>query len=295
MSIKSLLNAMIHEAGARLRLAGTRRFAWGAIQHMANFQTHLNVGILVSAAAALSLHMGGMVPRSETPALFVLGVAGSLLPDIDSDRSKPIGLLFNVLGASLAFAVTLPLTARFLPLELVAIWVGVFLGVRYGLLKFFTCFTVHRGVWHSWLAIAAVSLAATNLAYWLWERSPEGAWISGLIVGIGYLTHLVLDEFSSVDLFNSKIKRSFGTALKPASLKYPFSSLGMAAMVVALTWFAPPADGLLERFDIDPGRALALLEIQLRDGSRWAAAHLSDWWTWLGRQIPALLDAATRG
>lgn len=263
--------------------------------NMANFQTHLNVGILVSAAAALSLHMGGLVARSETPALFVLGVAGSLLPDIDSDRSRPIGLLFNVLGASLAFAVTLPLTARLLPLELVALWIGVFLGVRYGLLKLFTQFTVHRGVWHSWLAIAAVSLAATNLAYWLWEHSPEGAWVAGLMVGIGYLTHLTLDEFSSVDLFNSRIKRSFGTALKPVSLKYPCSSLGMAAMVVALAWFAPPANGLLERFDIDPSQTLERLETQLRDGARWAGAQASEWWGWVSRELPALFDSAARG
>ncbi|WP_050750280.1 metal-dependent hydrolase [Allochromatium vinosum] len=262
---------------------------------MANFQTHLNVGILVSAAAALSLHMGGLVARSETPALFVLGVAGSLLPDIDSDRSKPIGLLFNVLGASLAFAVTLPLTARLLPLELVALWIGVFLGVRYGLLKLFTRFTVHRGVWHSWLAIAAVSLAATNLAYWLWEHSPEGAWIAGLMVGIGYLTHLTLDEFSSVDLFNSRIKRSFGTALKPASLKYPCSSLGMAAMVVALAWFAPPADGLMQRLDVDPQHTLAVLETQLRDGVHWVADSVRDWWTQLSRSLQAGLPPESRG
>jgi hypothetical protein len=80
---------------------------------MANFQTHLNVGIFVSAAATLSLHVAGFIEQSQMPVLFALGVAGSLLPDIDLERSKPTGLLFNVLGAVLAFAVTLPLTQRF--------------------------------------------------------------------------------------------------------------------------------------------------------------------------------------
>jgi hypothetical protein len=45
------------------------------------------------------------------------------------------------------------------------------------------------------------------------------------MVGIGYLTHLVLDEFYSVDLFNRKIKRSFGTALKPFSLAISLEQL----------------------------------------------------------------------
>lgn len=259
---------------------------------MANFQTHLNVGILVSAAAALSLHVAGFVAQSQTPVLFVLGVAGSLLPDIDSERSKPIGLLFNVLGAVLAFAITLPLAARFQPFALAAIWATVFLAVRYGVLKVFSSFTIHRGVWHSWLAIAAVSLATTNLAYWVWEHPAEDAWLAGLMVGIGYLTHLALDELSSVDLFNARVKRSFGTALKPLSLKYPWSTLAMAAALAGLISAAPPVAGVLERIDVDPNAALAELETWLREGARWAIGRLSEWWTRLGQQFPM---QATRG
>ncbi|MCK7576363.1 MAG: metal-dependent hydrolase [Chromatiales bacterium] len=253
---------------------------------MANFQTHLNIGILVSAAATLSLHVAGFIEQSQMPVLFALGVAGSLLPDIDLERSRPTGLLFNVLGAVLAFAVTLPLTVRFQPLVLAAIWGAVFLAVRYGVLKVFSSFTVHRGVWHSWLAVAAVSLATTNLAYWMWEHPAEDAWIAGLMVGIGYLTHLVLDEFSSVDLFNAKVKRSFGTALKPISLKYPWSTLAMASVLAGLISTAPPVETVLERFDLDPQAALAGLEIRLRDGLRWAAGYLNEWWTQLSRQFP---------
>ena len=253
---------------------------------MANFQTHLNGGIFVSAAATLSLHVAGLVEQSQTPALFVLGVAGSLLPDIDLERSRPTGMLFNVLGAVLAFAITLPLTARFQPLVLAAIWSIVFLAVRYGVLRIFSSFTVHRGVWHSWLAIAAMSLATTNLAYWVWEHSAERAWIAGLMVGVGYLTHLVLDELSSVDLFNAKVKRSLGTALKPISLKYPWSTIAMAAVLAGLISVAPPVAGVLEQFDLDPQVALATLETWLREGTRWAVGHLSEWWTRLSQQLP---------
>ncbi|MGQ9660435.1 MAG: metal-dependent hydrolase [Thermochromatium sp.] len=252
---------------------------------MASFQTHLNVGILVSAAATLSLQVAGLIEQSQILALFALGVAGSLLPDIDLERSKPTGALFNVLGAVLAFAITLPLTARFQPLVLAAIWGMAFLAVRYGVLKVFSSFTVHRGVWHSWLAAAVVSLAATNLAYWAWGHSALDAWIAGLMVGLGYLTHLVLDEFSSVNLFNAKVKRSFGTALKPISLKYPWSSLAMAAVLVGLIWTAPPVEIVLERFGLDPQATLAGLETQLHDGLRWAAGYWNRWWMQLSRRF----------
>ena len=243
---------------------------------MANFQTHLNVGILVSAAATLSLHVAGFSTQSQLPTLFVLGVAGSLLPDIDLERSKPTGLLFNVLGVALAFAITLPLTGRFVPQALIALWTLVFLATRYGVLKVFSSLTVHRGVWHSWLAIATVTLATTDLAYWVWEHTPERAWIAGFMVGIGYLTHLVLDELYSVDLFNARIKRSFGTALKPISLKYPWSTITMAAALVALISVAPPITELLQQLHLDPRATLAEWEATLHQGAHWIGGYLKD-------------------
>lgn len=252
---------------------------------MANFQTHLNGGIVVSAAITLSLQMTGFVQDGHIIPLFTLGVVGSLLPDIDSDCSKPVRALFSVLGVGLAFAMTLPLTARFAPLELAGIWVGVYLCVRYGFFEIFTRFTVHRGVWHSWLGIAAALLATTNLAYWMWGQSPEPAWIAGLMVGIGYLTHLVLDELFSVDLFNAKVKRSFGTALKPFSPSSPWTSLAMLIVVVVLAWLAPSPDSLLAKVDtdrlLDPDAVLARIE----SGLNWSLARVSDWWSRMERLL----------
>ena len=256
---------------------------------MANFQTHLNVGIVVSAATTLSLSMAGLIASTQTMSLFTLGVIGSLLPDIDADASKPVNALFSVLGAGLAFAMTLPLTERFLPMELAAIWVGVYLCVRYGFFEIFSRFTVHRGVWHSWLGIAVAVLGTANLARWLWRQPPELAWIAGLVVGIGYLAHLVLDEISSVDLFNVTVKRSSGTALKPFSLGAPRSSLAMAALVAALAWLAPPVPhALLAHLDQDrlPDLDLDRVGGQLQSGVHWAAAQMGDWW----QRIARLLD-----
>lgn len=209
---------------------------------MANVQTHLYGGIVVSGGSVLALHGAGLVNEDQTLLLFGLGVVGGLLPDIDADASAPVRGFFGVLGAVLAFAWTLPLMGRYSPLSLALIWTGSFLAVRVLLCEAFARLTVHRGIWHSLLAALFAALATVNLLHWMLGLAPQGAWIGGLMVGIGYLTHLVLDEAFGVDLLGVRTKRSFGTALKPWSLRDPASSLAMAAAVALSLWLAPTTD-----------------------------------------------------
>ncbi len=222
---------------------------------MANFQTHLYGGILVSGGAVLVLHGSGLATESQTLMLFGLGVLGSLLPDIDADGSAPVRAFFGVLGAALAFAWTLPLIGRDSPLNLGLIWIGSFLAVRVLLCEAFARLTVHRGIWHSLLAAVFTALAAVNLLHWLFGQAAQAAWVGGLMVGIGYLVHLVLDEAVGVDLLGARVRRSFGTALKPWSFRDPASSLAMAAAVALVAWLAPSGDwrpGLERELDWSP-------------------------------------------
>lgn len=223
---------------------------------MANFQTHLAGGTFASGASVLGLQGAGALDSDATLAYFALGVVGSLLPDIDSDASKPARAFFGVLAAALAFGMTLPLMGRALPLELVLIWTGVFLCARYLVFGVFTRLTVHRGVWHSWLGMGVAALATVNVTHWVLGASTGSAWVAGLVVAIGYLTHLCLDELSSVELLGSRTKRSFGTALKVFSPAAPWSSLGMLSAALALGWLAPtldwsapPAEAMVEACD----------------------------------------------
>lgn len=206
---------------------------------MAKFQTHLYAGVLASAAAVLTLHGAGLADERNTPLFFGLGVLGSLFPDIDADASAPVRAFFSVLGAALAFAWTLPLSGHYEPLTLGLIWVGSFLMGRFALGEAFARLTVHRGIWHSLLAALFATLTTVNLLHWMLELPAQGAWAGGLMVGIGYLTHLVLDEAVGVDLLGVRTKRSFGTALKPWSFRDPASSLIMAAVVGLTLWLAP--------------------------------------------------------
>jgi hypothetical protein len=57
-------------------------------------------------------------------------------------------------------------------------------------------------------------LLTTAFAFHVLGEIPFMAWLFGLFVFLGFVLHLVLDELYSVDFMNTRIKRSFGTALK---------------------------------------------------------------------------------
>jgi hypothetical protein len=131
-------------------------------------------------------------------------------------------------------------------LDVSLIWLATFLSVRFGVFEAFARFTVHRGVWHSWLAVALAALATANAAHHLVGIPAREAWIAGGFVALGYLTHLCLDELASVDLWGHRVRRSFGTALKPFSLAAPGASLAMLAAALALGFTSPSIQPALE-------------------------------------------------
>jgi hypothetical protein len=213
---------------------------------LANFAAHLYGGAATGSVAAIGAYGLGWAGPEYTQVLFMLGVVGGLLPDIDADNSAPVRGFFSIVGVLLAFLVCFSLVGCFPLLELALIWCGVFAAVRYAVLEVFARFTVHRGIWHSWLAVAFSGLATANGAFHLAGLPALESWLAGFFVALGYLTHLCLDELASVDLLGNRLRRSFGTALKPFSLKYPGASLAMAAAVVVTSLPAPPLGTLLE-------------------------------------------------
>ncbi len=212
---------------------------------MANFSTHLYGGALVSSVGSLAVFGLGWTDPALTQMLFLAGVAGGLLPDIDADNSTPVRGFFTLLGALFAFLASFAMLGRLLPRELVVVWVVVFVGVRFGLFELFSRCTVHRGLCHSWLAAGFSALAALNGAFHLVGFSARESWLVGIFVALGYLTHLFLDESASVDLLRNRVKRSFGTALKPFSMAAPGASLTMFLGAIALAFLAPPVDPIL--------------------------------------------------
>ncbi|MGB5737413.1 MAG: metal-dependent hydrolase [Thiohalocapsa sp.] len=205
---------------------------------MANFKTHLIGGTIVSSAGAFASFGQGLSGPGETQALFVVGVAGSLLPDIDADDSKPMRAVFDLAGIVVGFLVAFRFAEHLKMLDLVLIWGCVWLAMCFPVRMLFARFTVHRGIWHTLLMALVLALTATIAADFLLDLAPTLAWLVGGFTLLGYLTHLLLDEFASVDLFDRRVKRSFGTAFKPLSLKaWPasLSLIGVLYVQIGLT------------------------------------------------------------
>lgn len=209
---------------------------------MANFQTHLSVGIVVVGTAALGVHTEGLADLQQTQWLLVVGVIASLLPDIDAEDSHPVRAFFAILGLALGFFLASALRAHFRLVELGLIWVATWLFVQMPVRFVFARLTVHRGVFHSLLMAAVLAIfTAVAASRWL-SFGPTFAWLACGFVLLGYCTHLLLDEIASIDLVGKRVKRSFGTALKPLSLRaWPASLLLIGLLGVGIALAPDPA------------------------------------------------------
>jgi len=206
---------------------------------MANFKTHLAVAAGFSGLASVALLNLQLATPWETGGYFLLGVLGGLLPDIDSDRSTPLIMIFYFLSLYCAFAMIFSVAVQYSFVELFAIWGAVYFAIRYLILEMVVRVTVHRGIFHSILAVLFVTFLTVDICYYLLHKSVRMAWNSGAFIGIGYVVHLSLDELFSVDLHNKRMKKSFGTALKLVS-KDLGNNLVMAVFLCAFIQYAPP-------------------------------------------------------
>ncbi|MCC5881361.1 MAG: metal-dependent hydrolase [Halomonas sp.] len=207
---------------------------------MADFRTHLGVAAIGGAVLAHGGWQVGLWDPWQGAAVFALVAFGGILPDIDADSSKAIRLIFNLLAVPSVVAGALLLQSRLAPGHLLVVCGALYLVVRYLAGGVFSRFTVHRGIWHSQLAAVLCGLAATALSYQLLDQPARLAWVHGIAVSLGFVIHLLLDEIYSVDLTGARMKRSFGTAMKPFVLKSPGNSVAMLTAGIALLPWLPP-------------------------------------------------------
>lgn len=218
---------------------------------MANFTTHIAVGTVVSGALATLTLAANVVAPENLVAVTMAGVLGSVLPDIDLKDSRPSRAMFAGLAIFFSFAVLFNAATKFSVAELWILWLGTLLVVRYGLHSVFHRISVHRGIWHSILAAIFCAVATAVVFQHLLNKPAGVAWLGGAFMFLGYLTHLTLDEIYSVDVMDTRLKSSFGTALKFIDRRHFYSSLAMAAATLGAIVVSPPTatfvDGLASR------------------------------------------------
>ena len=205
---------------------------------MANFNTHLQFSTIGSGLLSTLFLSSQHVTPSEAVLCWVAGSIGGILPDIDSDNSHSLSILFGLFSAMACIATTIFGIYHW---PLLWVWAGcavAFATMHFVVRAIFESFTVHRGVFHSLLAGVFFAFLVTALAAQLGLR-PTGCWFVGAFTGFGYFLHLLLDEIYAVDFMNTRIKRSFGTALKLFDYNNWKSAAFVGCATVITAFFLP--------------------------------------------------------
>ena len=206
---------------------------------MANFPTHIGIGALASGALATLTLAADVVAPENVVAVTAAGVLGSVLPDIDLKDSRPSQALFSGLAAFFSFIALFLFVDRVSIAELWLIALGTFLFVRYVAHFIFHKMSYHRGIYHSILAAVFFAFLTAVIYKHLLGRHEGVAWLAAGFMFVGYMVHLLLDEIYSVDVMDTRIKASFGTAIKLFDYRKPGHSMAMAAATVAMFMLAP--------------------------------------------------------
>jgi hypothetical protein len=181
---------------------------------MASFEQHVNGAVIASGLAVIPLYSASIVDINQTLALFSLGILGGVLPDVDSDNSKPIQISFRILS------IFLPLIAILTTVNISAIsnillmWVIYSLVLHFGVFQLFLASTHHRGIFHSIPMGGLMALLLLYLFHEILGFDSGFSILSGIFLFFGFLIHLLLDEVVSLNLLGKDIKKSFGSAMK---------------------------------------------------------------------------------
>ena len=185
---------------------------------MAGYKAHMAFGMVTGLAVSTAAVGLSAVVIWFSPLVFLATVFGAFIPDLDSDTGLPLKILLTVLsivgavmvgyyffqaGAdSLLTIVGFPLTAA---LFIYYVFGGIFKKL-----------THHRGIFHS-IPAAILSILITFSVLQPFHFNLNVMMMISLAVGIGYLSHLVLDELNStVNLGGIPFipNKAIGTALK---------------------------------------------------------------------------------
>ncbi len=218
---------------------------------MANFQTHLTCAVVSSSLAASAALSFQLVNQQEVIALWLIGTFGGILPDVDSDNSTAMKIIFTIQAVIMALFVAQWLSPS---LSIIGLWlVGalMFVLIRFVLIKLVAQVTVHRGSLHSLLACLMFGLITLHLNLFV-GASLLFSWCAGVALVLGMLVHLFLDELYSVDFANRNIKLSFGSALKVCSLNYPLATFSQIAICTVLIYLLPDPIQLISIFQQPP-------------------------------------------
>ena len=180
---------------------------------MANFSTHINIAAFGGAVFSSLLALNSNIDTKEALLCFTATIIGGILPDIDHDKSNPLKIMHFIFANLISFIIIYKFIDYLKILEIILLWIGI--NIIVGIMFFiFKKITKHRGMMHSIPAGLIFGFLTSFVFYKFFYFNIQKSYLIGISVFLGYLIHLILDEFYSVDLTGKRIKKSFGSALK---------------------------------------------------------------------------------
>jgi hypothetical protein len=201
---------------------------------MANFNTHFVVASGASAIVSGTLLSMEVIEPTQAIMAFAIGTFGGLMPDIDSDNSKAIGIGFTVVSLLITILLVFVKSSSYSIIEMLIMGGAVFSLIRFGFIGIFRKISRHRGMFHSIPVALIWGVSTTILMHLFFGLDELVSWIYGFMMSFGYIVHLLLDEIYSVDLGNRRLKKSAGTALKFYKLKTSKDKIQNLLIYIAL-------------------------------------------------------------
>jgi hypothetical protein len=210
---------------------------------MAAFRQHLTISSLLGAGYTAGTLSAGVEWTHAVLAGAGCAIAG-MLPDLDSASGRPARELFGVTAVAAPLLLLHRMHHAGLTPEGMILFAGaLYIAIRFGFAWVFRHLTVHRGMFHS----VPAALISAELAYLAHDcPEPHGRLILAGGVLLGFLSHLVLDELSSVDArgLTVRLNKAAGSALKLAS-RSPLATATAWLILLGLTYLIVAEQGVL--------------------------------------------------
>jgi magnesium-transporting ATPase (P-type) len=213
---------------------------------MANFNTHFKVSTIASGSMATTIAAIELVPKEHSIILFILGAVAGFLPDIDSDTSISLKIFAKSSAIILSFIAIFLAIEHFPIIHLVVLSIITYYASKFLICEGLKNLTRHRGVFHTVTMGVLISFLTTILFFNLFGYSSFYSWLAGWFIFVGYISHLILDEIYSVNLYGMRIKKSFGTALKFYDKKNIITSFLVIFLTAISFVFTPKMENFLK-------------------------------------------------
>ena len=203
---------------------------------MAGYKAHMTFGVLTALGWSFTLFTLSFISIWIMPLVLILTVIGAFLPDLDSDTGLPLKILLNVFSILVSCLVGLYLfSSEKYEFTTSILYILFSYGFSYfGIGGIIKKITRHRGIFHSIPSVfLSVLITLSCLNYF--SLSPNIKMILSISIGIGYLSHLILDEMNSlVNLEGVPFipKKSLGSALKLFSSQWKITLIVYIAVII---------------------------------------------------------------